>query len=167
MPEPSFIPAGPKDAAVIAALAWEIWPEWYDQVIGPEQLFYMLDRLYQEEEILRRMENGVQYVIVRIKKQNAGFFAIRNAGGNLCRLENLYLRKELRGMGAGKLMLDKITQMAGDAGNSLIQCNVNRFNSSLQFYLKHGFRIVEEKDIPFGPFFLNDFILELSLGKLN
>lgn len=165
MPEFSFLPAGPKEAVAITELAWEIWPEWYDQVIGPEQLSYMLDRLYQEDEILRRMESGMQYVIVCIRKHYAGFFAIRNAGGQLCRLENLYLKKEFRAKGVGKLMLQKMAAMAEDAGNKVLQCNVNRFNSSLQFYLKHGFCIAEEKDIPFGPFFLNDFILEYSLGK--
>ena len=165
MPDFRIAEAGPKDSGRIVQLAWEIWPEWYDQVIGPEQLSYMLNRLYQEEEILSRMGSGLQFVLVRSGKRNAGFFAIRNAGRQLCRLENLYLKKEYRGKGVGKLMLQKLAAMAEDAGNKVLQCNVNRFNASLQFYLKHGFCIAEEKDIPFGPFFLNDFILEYPLGK--
>lgn len=165
MPDLTFHRAGPADAGAIISLAWEIWPEWYDQIIGPEQLSYMLYRIYQEDEIIRRMESGMQFVLVRIGKKNAGFFGIRNGGGKLCRLENLYLKNEFRGLGAGKSMLDHLMQMAEAVGNRVIQCNVNRFNSSLNFYLKHSFQIIEQKDIPFGPFFLNDFILEYSLAK--
>ena len=161
MPEIYIAAAKPKDARRIVQLAWEIWPEWYNPVIGPEQIAFMLDGLYQEEMILSNMQQDREYYLVSDNLADIGFLCIRKAG--VFRVENLYLKKDKRGVGTGKRMLTFIEKLAESSGFQHIQLNVNRFNPSLQFYLHQGFAIREIVDIPFGPFSLNDFIMEKSL----
>ena len=156
-----FIRADKKDIQRIVLLAWSIWPEWYWPVIGPEQLAFMLDSIYEPGSIEKQMNEGQEFFILGKGMEDAGFLAIRPAEN--ARLEKLYLKDEFRGKGSGTLMLDFAKEQVLKNGYRHIQLNVNRFNPALSFYLRHGFQVIREEDIPFGPFFLNDFILSLEL----
>jgi ribosomal protein S18 acetylase RimI-like enzyme len=164
MPDFRIAEAGPKDSGRIVQLAWEIWPEWYHRVIGPEQVAFMLDQLYRAEVIETRMEKGLRYFILQTSGLDAGFFAVNCSVLPFCRLENLYLKEQVRGMGFGNRMMERAVEIAQESGKSRIQCNVNRFNPAYAYYLRQGFHTVEIADIPFGPFFLNDYILEKQLS---
>jgi GNAT superfamily N-acetyltransferase len=155
--------ANHQDAKRIIRLAWTIWPEWYGQVIGPEQVSYMLGRLYQEEAIAAKMRLGRAYFLLTLAGRDAGFFAAEPNDSQVCRLENLYLLQEFRGKGLGKTMLSEVIRFASSLQCTVLQCNVNRFNPAVDFYRHAGFEIVKEADIPFGPFFLNDFIMEKKI----
>ncbi len=158
-----FLEAGKQDSARIMNLAWEIWPAWYEAIIGPEQVSYMLDRIYNPEALERQMEEGQRFFLVQSNKQDAGFLSIRQ--GIISRIEKLYLLPALRGLGLGKTMLRFAEDLVQKEGSSHIQLNVNRFNPSIDFYFRNGFKHLQTVDIPFGPFLLNDFILEKTLIK--
>jgi GNAT superfamily N-acetyltransferase len=158
-----FLEAGKQDSARIMNLAWEIWPAWYEAIIGPEQVSYMLDRIYNPEALERQMEEGQRFFLVQSNKQDAGFLSIRQ--GIISRIEKLYLLPALRGLGLGKTMLRFAEDLVQKEGSSQIQLNVNRFNPSIDFYFRNGFKHLQPVDIPFGPFLLNDFILEKTLIK--
>ena len=157
-----FIRADKIDIQRLVHLAWNIWPEWYWPVIGPEQLAYMLDAIYNPDSIESQMERGQEFFILSIGTEDAGFLSISQTG--TARLEKLYLKSEYRGKGTGSMMLDFAADQVMKAGGLEIQLNVNRFNPALTFYLRNGFEILREEDIPFGPFFLNDFILFRDLN---
>jgi hypothetical protein len=57
-------------------------------------------------------------------------------------------------------MLAEAESLAKKSGYSTLTLNVNRFNPSFHFYQQAGYLIKKQVDIPFGPFVLNDFILE-------
>jgi GNAT superfamily N-acetyltransferase len=157
-----FTEAGKGEIPRIIKLAWDIWPEWYWPVIGPEQIAFMLESIYQSEALETQMENGQQFFVLSLQNRDAGFLAIRNG-----KLEKLYLRPEFRGKGMGSAMLEFATQKMKEANINFMELNVNRFNPALSFYLRNGFSILREVDIPFGPFFLNDFILRKNLNLQN
>jgi GNAT superfamily N-acetyltransferase len=157
-----FIRAEKKDIHRIVLLAWNIWPEWYWPVIGPEQLAFMLDAIYNPGSIENQMEGGQEFFILSIENADAGFLAINQTG--TARLEKLYLKSEYRKNGIGTLMLNFAAEQVMKQGHGQIQLNVNRFNPALSFYLRKGFEILRQEDIPFGPFFLNDFILFRDLN---
>jgi GNAT superfamily N-acetyltransferase len=72
----------------------------------------------------------------------------------------LYLKEECRGKGYGRQLIDFVVSEGKKIPTNFLFLNVNRFNESLAFYKKNGFEIVENLDIPFGPFWLNDFIMK-------
>lgn len=150
--------AGKSDAQRIVKMAWEIWPEWYWPVIGPEQIAYMLENIYQPSQVEKQMDNGQRFFILSLRNQDAGFIGLNNG-----RLEKLYLHRQFRGRGFGQALLEKAEEETKKGNFNSIELNVNRFNPSLSFYLRHGFEIVRKEDIPFGPFFLNDFILRKKI----
>ena len=157
-----FIKAEKKDIHRILLLAWDIWQEWYWPVIGPEQLAFMLDVLYNPDSIGKQMEDGQEFFILSVRNRDAGFLAIRQA--SIVRLEKLYLKSDYRGQGIGLFMLNFAAEQAINMGKGQMQLNVNRFNPALGFYLANGFEILRQEDIPFGPFFLNDFVLSRNLS---
>ena len=79
------------------------------------------------------------------------------------KIDKLYLIEDCRGKGFGKKLITFIENEAKKLNVKSLFLNVNRFNESLLFYKKAGFEIIETKDIPFGPFWLNDFILSKSI----
>ena len=153
--------AGKEDCQRIMDLAWKIWPEWYEDIIGPEQLSYMLDHIYNPESLAQQMENGQDFYILQADNADIGFMALR-AGGSM-RIEKLYLLPAFRGTGLGSRLLAFAEKKAAEKNCLRLQLNVNRFNPSLAFYKRHGFKAVENIDISFGPFFLNDFVMEKDL----
>ncbi len=54
--------------------------------------------------------------------------------------------------------------MARSLNVKIIELNVNRFNSAVEFYLKKGFKIKEEVDLEVGQgFYMNDFVMRYEL----
>lgn len=162
MPDIQIQESGSGEIPTIIELAWKIWPLWYEHIIGPEQVVFMLDQIYNSDAISDQIEKGHVFYLVSLKGKKVGFFSINPGKESTCRLEKLYLLPELKGNGIGKLMLLQAENLAAKS-SSKMQLNVNRFNPSLEFYLHQGFKIVNEVDIPFGPFFLNDFVLEKEI----
>ena len=51
---------------------------------------------------------------------------------------------------------------------TMLELNVNRLNSAINFYKKLGFEIIQEEDIDIGNgFFMNDYVLSLQLPLLK
>jgi GNAT superfamily N-acetyltransferase len=162
MPDIQIQESGPGEIQAIIELAWKIWPLWYEPIIGPEQVVFMLDQIYNSNAISDQIEKGQAFYLVSLKGKNVGFFSINPGKDSICRLEKLYLLAEVKGKGIGKLMLLQAENLAAKS-SSKMQLNVNRFNPSIDFYLHQGYKIVNEVDISFGPFFLNDFVLEKEI----
>jgi GNAT superfamily N-acetyltransferase len=162
MPDIQIQESGSGEIQAIIELAWKIWPLWYEPIIGPEQVVFMLDQIYNSENLTSQIQNGQIFYIISLKGKKVGFFSINPGKESTCRLEKLYLLPELIGIGIGKSILMQAENLAAGSSNKM-QLNVNRFNPSLGFYLHQGYKIVSEVDIPFGPFFLNDFVLEKEI----
>jgi ribosomal protein S18 acetylase RimI-like enzyme len=41
--------------------------------------------------------------------------------------------------------------------------NVNRNNEAKEFYKKLGFKIIREEDIPIGQYWMNDYVMRLTI----
>ena len=75
---------------------------------------------------------------------------------------------QAQGKGIGALMLDKITGIALQNGNTIVQLNVNRYNKAVKFYEKAGFVKTGEEDINIGNgYLMEDYIMEKKLKNYN
>jgi ribosomal protein S18 acetylase RimI-like enzyme len=61
------------------------------------------------------------------------------------------------------MLIDLAAEEARNLGFKELELNVNRYNKAYNFYLKQGFKVVEEVDIPYYEFFLNDYVMRKSL----
>jgi len=144
----------------IQELAYAIWPSYYQNIISLDQIEYMLRELYSEEALMKQMNDGQVFYLIWKGKQAIGFMGLTQKSESDQKVDKLYLLDEFRGTGLGRKMLDKAEELARQHLCRFLVLNVNRFNKSLEFYRKAGFKVREEVDLPFGPFWLNDFVME-------
>lgn len=152
-----------KNLELIQELAYEIWPSYYSSIIGQDQTEYMLRLLYNPENLKQQQENGEVFFQVAYAQKPVGFLGLKPESNEEIKLTKLYLTEDTRGLGLGKAMLRFAEDFGKEKNYKFLILNVNRFNPTLQFYEKQGFSIRQQIDIPFGPYWLNDFIMEKKL----
>ena len=64
-------------------------------------------------------------------------------------------------------MLKEVEAQAAKTGCHTLNLNVNRHNPAFNFYKSAGFAVVQEEDIPIGPYFMNDYVLQKPLTPAN
>ena len=60
----------------VVRLARDIWNEHYVNIIGQEQVDYMLGRFQSAEAISRQLADGYDYYLVTFDGSPAGYFAL-------------------------------------------------------------------------------------------
>ena len=68
-----------------------------------------------------------------------------------------------QGKGIGRLLLDEVEANCRERGGRTLWLNVNRYNKAQTFYERQGFRVLREEDIPVGPYWMNDYLMEKEL----
>ncbi len=137
-------------------IASKIWHDHYTEVIGKEQVNYMLDTIYDKKSLEDSIHKGQVYFFILQNDKKIGFFSITNE--NELWLNKLYVNTDLQGQGIGKIVLDYINNsMQPD----IIKLTVNRQNfKSINFYFKNGFKIEKVEDFDIGNgYWMNDFIM--------
>jgi len=153
-----------KDAALLAALAREIWTEHYTPIIGAAQVEYMLGEFQSEAAIRRDIAQGYVYDIAYVNQDACGYSATRDDGESHF-LSKLYVRRDCRGRGIARMLVDRAARRAREAGAKTLRLTCNKHNAgSLAAYARLGFAIVDECVTPIGNgFVMDDYILEKKL----
>ena len=82
-------------------------------------------------------------------------------------LSKLYIKKDFRNLGCGKLAFNRIRQLALECAKNKIQLTVNKNNiNTIKAYEKWGFKTIDSvvTDIGSG-FVMDDYIMEYSLEE--
>ena len=155
-----------EDISTISDLAEQIWPQTYGTYISEAQLRFMLDKMYNQAELLSQLQSGHIFLIASENGKNVGFagFSIIDPKKNCYKLHKLYVLPEMHGKGIGKTLINEVINLAIYEGGKTLQLNVNRNNDAKDFYLKAGFNIKETVDLDIGNgFFMNDYVMEIIL----
>lgn len=153
-----------KDAFVVATLAKEIWEEHYTDIIGAEQVAYMLTNLQSGEHIYQDMQSGMIYWLLKDETGPIGYVAYRLEEDTLF-LSKLYLVKRARKQGFAKQVFNEIVTIAKENQRTNITLTVNKYNaSSITAYEKIGFTTLKEQvaDIG-GGYVMDDYVLIYQL----
>jgi ribosomal protein S18 acetylase RimI-like enzyme len=166
-PDPAGITirrADTRDAALLEALARQIWTPHYTPLIGSEQVDYMLDQFQSKDAIRRDIENGYVYDIAFVGNDACGYSATRNDGDSHF-LSKLYVRENCRGRGIARMLVSCAAQRARQAGAAAIRLTCNKRNAdSLAAYARLGFTVAGECVASIGSgFVMDDYILEKKL----
>lgn len=149
------------DAALIEALAKEIWTQHYQSIISREQIAFMLDTFQSRDAVLGDMRGGAVYDIARLDGEPCGYSAAVPDNTGLF-LSKLYVRQSCRGRGIARAMVDRIDARAKQMGARRVWLKCNRHNTdSLAAYERLGFHIASAcvTDIG-GGFIMDDYALE-------
>ena len=151
-----------EDAKLIQELAYAIWYPTYASILSKKQIDFMLEHIYAIDSLQSSMLGSSCFYLLYEEGNAVGFMGVDPKADRL-RIEKIYLLPRTQGKGFGKLLIDFAGDLAKEMGFDELELNVNRGNNAYLFYLKQGFQVVEEVDIPYYEFILNDYVMRKSL----
>ncbi|MBL7963242.1 MAG: GNAT family N-acetyltransferase [Flavobacteriales bacterium] len=166
MREVSVRPATAADLHAIHAIAHCAWPVAYGQILSPDQLAYMLERMYALSALREQVLKGHRYLLAEADGGPIGFAGYEHAYRSTrhTRLHKLYVLPEVKGLGVGRALLGAVASAARAAGDDHLELNVNRFNPARHWYARQGFQIVRDEVIDIGQgYVMDDHVMERPL----
>jgi GNAT superfamily N-acetyltransferase len=156
------------DIDSVAALARDIWAQHFIPIIGQEQTDYMLAKFQSAPAIAQQIVDGYHYYIVIDAGHGVGYFAIVPCPAERsAQLSKIYVRRERRGRGFGKVIMAFVERRCIEMGIRDLWLTVNRHNaSSIAFYRHVGFTRSGDlvQDIGNG-FVMDDYKMVKMIGQ--
>ncbi len=155
-----------NDLDRIREIAYETWPKAYAEVISAEQISYMLEKMYNKEELLLQFQQGYTFLIAEENEKAIGFAVFSNidSAQHIYKLHKLYVLPGYHGQGLGKLIINGVQDKVRQIGGKALELNVNRTNKATDFYKRAGFSIKEAVDLDIGNgFLMNDYVMQKVL----
>ncbi|HQQ93314.1 MAG TPA: GNAT family N-acetyltransferase [Bacteroidia bacterium] len=154
-----LIAAGAADIPLIADLARLIWRQHYTDIIGENQIAYMLQKMYSSESLLEQIsEKQNRFFIIQDGQITLGFISIIQENNTDWFLSKFYINQNFARKGIGSSVFKNILE---GLDPTRIKLTVNRQNfKAINFYFKLGFRIQSVADFDIGQgYFMNDFVM--------
>lgn len=150
---------------VIAQIADKAWRAHYPGIISIEQIEFMLKDMYSFDALKKQLYSGHTFLLLESQNAALGFASFGEMDKELAiyKLHKLYLLPEAKGRGLGKSLISEVENRARRVGAERLRLNVNRANPAVEFYQAQGYSIVEQVDIPYHEFVLNDYVMEKTL----
>ncbi len=147
-----------SDIPKIATLADIIWREYYTDIIGAQQVEYMLSNIQNESAMQKQLRDGMKYFTLYDGDVPCGYMGYVIENNHRIFLSKLYILKEHRGKGVLSLALAHFKGL----GAKSTYLTVNRFNKdTIAAYEKKGFvKIREETTDIGGGYIMDDYIME-------
>ncbi|MCA5005366.1 GNAT family N-acetyltransferase [Sphingobacterium bovistauri] len=152
-----------EDASIIHRLAHQIYFPTYKGILTPNQMEFMLEKSYSIEALQQSMQNDQDFYIAYYHHKPIGFIGLKIKDSQILRIEKLYLLPETQGRGVGNGLINFAISQAKEMNRSILELNVNRGNKAYYFYLKMNFKVVQEIDIPYYGYVLDDYVMQLCL----
>jgi len=150
----------PNDIPVIVDLAEQTWEPTYQSILTSEQLNYMFQEIYNSGALKEQMEAGQQFLLLYQDHTPAGFASYSPLPNKIFKLNKLYVAPAFHGFGYGRLLINAVEEEIKAIGGTTLLLNVNRYNPAKSFYEKCGYTVAYEEDIPIGPYFMNDYVMQ-------
>lgn len=165
MPTFSLIPIAEANLPKLRELALATWEPTYDNILSREQLLYMQEEIYTLPALRRQIASGQRFYFITTAGSVVGFLSITlsNAAEGLYKLNKLYMLPQEQGKGTGRIALEAAFKLVRNMGGKVLELNVNRHNPAKRFYERCGLQVVREEDIPIGPYWMNDFVMQKVL----
>lgn len=158
-----FIKATESDIPLIQELARRSWENAYAEILSDEQMEYMLNTMYSNEEIADHLQNpDYHYFLIKDEDSYEGFIGYENSyEEKTTKLHRIYLVPESKGKGLGKKALLFLNGKVSEYGDKRIILNVNKHNSARHFYESQGYKVYDEGVFDIGNgFVMDDFLME-------
>ena len=163
-----IIRATAEDISTIQFIAKESWKTTYSNILGQEQIDYMLELMYSKATLLEHLNNSnYHYFLINEEGKSLGFIGFEiNYEEKTTKLHRIYFLTEARGKGLGKKAIEFITNEIQKIANNRIILTVNKNNQAKNFYEKLGFKVYDEAIFDIGNgYVMDDYLMELVLDK--
>ena len=158
----------PEDLFRVRAIADDIWPKTFREILSPEQIVYMMKMMYSPEVMARELAEGYSFELLVIDGKDAGYmvYAPYEEPG-MMKLHKLYLLEEYQGKGFGQKMLRHVAERAEERGFTSVILAVNKQNIKAQkAYERFGFEHYKSVQIDIGNgFIIDDYWLRYAMKE--
>lgn len=155
------------DCNLINLLAKEVFPVTYQAILSSEQLAYMMDWMYNPENIRKQMEEeGHVYFIAYKEDEPCGYVSIQPQAKNVFHLQKIYVLPRFQKAHCGSFLFKEAIKYIKKVHPEpcLMELNVNRNNKAILFYERMGMKILRKGDFPIGNgYYMNDYIMGLEI----
>ena len=151
----------------LADIADEIWHEYFPAIIGEAQTDYMVHAFCSFDTMKENaMFAGYTYSFIKLNGEDIGYTAVKPDGDRLF-LSKLYIKRDHRGNGYARQVIDHHRAFACEHGLRAIWLTVNKGNaSSIAAYRAMGFELIGAGKNDIGNnFFMDDYYYELDVTK--
>jgi len=154
-----LVAATEENISSIQALAQVIWNDHYPEIIGQEQVDYMLNRFYSRGAMVEQMRGGQQFYQVFLNGLAVGFAAVEKRGEGSYFLNKLYIGTGVQRGGIGRGVWGLLLDLLPDLREMRLQVNRQNYKA-INFYFRVGFVIERVADFDIGDgYFMNDFVM--------
>lgn len=155
------------DCNLINKMAQDVFPATYNEILSPEQLDYMMDWMYNPENIRKQMEEERHIYFIAYKEcVPCGYVSIQPQEENVFHLQKIYVLPYFQGLHCGSFLFKEAIKYIKEIHPTpcLMELNVNRNNKALKFYEYMGMKKLREGDFPIGNgYYMNDYIMGLEI----
>ena len=154
-----------QEVCALAALASEIWHEYWQGLLSNAQIDYMVENFQSERAMIEQIEKeAYSYYFILQDGITAGYCGICSKSEYMF-LSKLYLKKSARHQGIGQEAFEKIKELTKQCGLNKIRLTVNKYNANtIKAYKKWGLNTVESAVTDIGDgFVMDDYIMEYSI----
>ena len=97
-----------KDIPTIRQMASVVFPATYKEILTPEQLDYMMEWMYSEENLRKQIEEeGHIYFIAYEECEAAGYVSIQQESADVFHLQKIYVLPYFQKYHLGKLLFEQ------------------------------------------------------------
>ena len=146
--------------------ASDVFIDYYNDLIGNKQATYMANLFLSAKAIEELIESGAIFKLVMENNEPIGFTEYKLENDKVF-LSKLYVRKDYRHKGVGKIMLEDCIKYAKENNANSIYLTVNKGNTnSINVYDHVGFKQIDAvvNDIGNG-YVMDDYIMELNVKE--
>lgn len=152
---------------IIEDLSYEIWNEYYKDILKKEQIDYMLEKFQSAASLKEQIfEKGYRYYILFDDENPIGYCGMYpNRDKRRLNLSKLYIKSEYRNKGLGQFLLDEVITFAKELDLDNIVLSVNKENKdAIEFYKKKGFVLSGQQYLDIGSnFYMDDYFYKLYI----
>ena len=152
--------------ARVRAIADDVWPKTFREILSPEQIVYMMKMMYAPDVMEKELTNGFLFDLLVVDGCDAGYMVYAPYDEpETMKLHKLYLLEEYQGKGYGQKMLRHVAEAARNAGFRSLILAVNKQNVKAQkAYERFGFHQYKSVQIDIGNgFIMDDYWLRYDL----
>lgn len=148
----------------LAAPADEIWHEFFPGIISDAQVDYMVEKFQSAPAMRQQIAEGYRYYLVYTGAELIGYTGV-HPEEELLFLSKLYLKKQHRGHGYGRKMIEFVAGLARELGKSGVYLTVNRYNeNTIAVYHATGFETVRTQVADIGNgYVMDDYVMQLAV----
>jgi ribosomal protein S18 acetylase RimI-like enzyme len=154
-------PISIQDIENIQTIASQIWNKYYIKILSQEQIDYMLNLMYNSNQIKFEIENDFFWFKFLFNNNIIGFTSFSILNNNKYKLHKLYIDTNYHNKGFGFKAINFIIDFLKNKNATYLTLNVNKYNTqAINFYKKNGFQIIDSVVVDIGNnFVMDDYIM--------